>query len=246
MKHVLFVLGLFLLSLPAFAQEYIIKENWWMDFSGEWAGEPFMLSLNSAGEGNVVGTYCDASYDEKVRLEGTESDGHLQLDARVKDTLIGKIEGHIDSETQVFSAGFVPVDEHVVIPLELQYSTGSYGTPDSRYADFAATDVEVEAFAAQIKQALQTRDYAWLAQNLAYPFNTSVKTGKNIVVKSASEFEKRKEEILPQTLVEKSRTWQTCNLWSNHNGVMLGNGEIWIKPTPLANTALKISNIHAY
>jgi hypothetical protein len=94
--------------------------------------------------------------------------------------------------------------------------------------DFPGSDTQLETFAKDLIIAFQTNDKEWLSQNINYPLPIYFENKKPLEIKTPQEFKAKFEQIATKELLTKIIDWKTCNLFSNHSGVMLGRGEIWI------------------
>lgn len=224
------IIALFtMLGISAIAQEEIIRQDWWKTYSGELNGQEMTLSLNRGSDNKIVGSSCDLKQGYKVNLRGSEYGNSLRLKAMIHDSIIGTFDGYlIRKEDDFYRGDYRPVHQDTAYHFNLKYSAGSYGTAEKKYIDFAGTDAQLEQFAENIIVASITQDKEWLSQKMGYPMPVYLENKEKITITSPKQFIEKYEQIATQALLNKMRDWKTCNLFSNHSGVMLGSGEIWI------------------
>lgn len=211
------------------SQELIIRKDWWKTFSGEINGKQMAISVNRTQDGLIVGSSCDILENQKVQLTGRDEENFLSLKAKIKDSIIGSFEGKVRRlEDDFYEGNYTITATQEVFPYKLKYTSGSWGTPDKRYMDFPGTDQQLEDFAQQLLDAFAENNTTWLSQHMGYPLPVYLEDKKQLTITSPSQFIEKYEQIATKTLLDKMTSWKTCNLSSNHSGVMLGRGEIWI------------------
>lgn len=212
-----------------FSQELIIEKNWWKSFSGAINDQQITISIIRTQEDLIVGSTCDILKNEKVQLTGTEKANFLSLKAKINDSLIGTFEGKLSRLEDDFFEGYYTISEtQKKFPFKLKYSSGSYGTPEKRYVEFPGTDQQLEDFAQQIFDSFLENNKVWLSQHAQYPLPVYLENKKKLTIHNPQEFIQNYNQIATAALLDKITTWESCNLSSNHSGVMLGRGEIWI------------------
>ncbi len=229
MKIFIVFLLILLNTSSVLAQEQIIEKDWWKTYSGELNGQEIVLSVNRGSDNKIVGSTCDLIQGHKVNLIGNEYGNSLRLNAMINDSIIGTFDGYLIRKDDDFYKGeFKPVGKDASYTFDLKYSSGSYGTTEKRYVDFPGTDTQLEQFAKDLILAFNTKDKEWLSQKMYYPLPVYLKNKTKLTITSPIQFIEEYEQIATQTLLGKMTSWKTCNLSSNHSGVMLGRGEIWI------------------
>lgn len=83
---------------------------------------------------------------------------------------------------------------------------------------------EVEAFAAQVKQQIVSHDWKGLSGNISYPITVGDTTYQNSDEFAAGNF----EDSLSQKFVDAVEAETCTDMFCNWQGIMLGNGEVWI------------------
>lgn len=219
-----------------FSQENNIRQDWWKTYSGELTGKGKLngkvikISLNRGSDNTIVGSSCDLLAGGKAALTGTEYGYNLRLQATThNDSLIGTFYGLLSrGEDDIYRGEYKHYDGEESYAFTLKYTQGSWGTIEKQYVDFPGTDEGLEAFAAKIITAFQTNDIEWLSRHAQFPLPVYLENKKQITIKTRVEFVSKFDQIATETLLNKITDWKTCNLFSNHSGVMLGRGEIWI------------------
>lgn len=249
MRTIVLLVLFIIYSNTVISQNEIVQSNWWTTFSGEINNRAVELSINKANNDSIVGSICNLNDHSKVILTGTESNNILSLIATVKDSVIGSFNGKLVRVDDDFFEGSYSTSSNTY-PFKLIYSKGAYGTPEKRYVDFLGTDEQLETFAKDVITAFQENNKIWLSQHVLYPFNVYLSNKQVLVLNSPDEFIRSYDKIATTVLLNKMKDWSICNLWSNHNGVMLGRGEIWIWfDTDLASEQepmFKIKNVMTY
>ena len=81
---------------------------------------------------------------------------------------------------------------------------------------------EYKSFFFKLKKAINANDKIEISNMISYPLKT-----QNRVIKSNSEFVNFYDEVFPEALKTLIRNQKYANLFSNSQGVMIGNGDIW-------------------
>lgn len=84
---------------------------------------------------------------------------------------------------------------------------------------------EVEAFAKQVKEELLAKDLPKLAEKIAYPI---VIDGVTYEDASAFENEKVEELLSDENFYESIEAEECVDLFCNYQGIMMGEGQVWI------------------
>jgi hypothetical protein len=83
-------------------------------------------------------------------------------------------------------------------------------------------------FMQKVKNAIAESDKEWLANHIHYPLNTTLNGQKKIIVKNRQQLIDNFEQIFFPAYKEQIEKHSVSDLFSNWQGTMLGNGEIWI------------------
>jgi hypothetical protein len=83
---------------------------------------------------------------------------------------------------------------------------------------------EVEAFATIVKKQILDKDWVGLSENIAYPITVEGVTYNDSNAFSAGDFSTLYSDDFVKALENESCTGMFCN----YQGIMLGNGQVWI------------------
>lgn len=102
----------------------------------------------------------------------------------------------------------------------------------------------VESFAATVRQQILDKDWSALADNIAFPITVGDRSYANKDEFVAADW----SSILSAEFFESIENESCENLFCNYQGIMLGNGEVWIsEPLDASNKSmgLKVIAINA-
>jgi hypothetical protein len=83
------------------------------------------------------------------------------------------------------------------------------------------------AFMTTVQQDVATHNAADLATLLRYPFKSTIK-GKEVSIKIPTDFIQNYDNIITPAVAETIKNQRYEDLFVNYQGVMFGNGELWI------------------
>jgi ketosteroid isomerase-like protein len=84
-----------------------------------------------------------------------------------------------------------------------------------------------QAAIGKLQTAVAAKDAAAVAALVSYPINVAV-AGKKTVIKNADAFVQNYEKIVTPTIASAVTTQKYGELMVNAQGVMFGNGEVWL------------------
>ena len=87
---------------------------------------------------------------------------------------------------------------------------------------------ETAEFMQKVKNAIAENDKEWLANHIRYPLNTTLNGEEKITVENKQQLIDNFEQIFYPAYKEQIEKHSLSDLFSNWQGTMLGNGEIWI------------------
>jgi hypothetical protein len=237
MKQTLIV---FLFGLTFFTGKcQSFEEGWWQTFEGKIGTASVQLSLYNLGGEQLKGNYCYLKHETKLQLDGNNDNGKVKLIETMNGKVTGYFFGSIDKEDS-FTGTWTDSAKTRNIPFRLHLEWASAApTYSHRYTSLSETDTQVEAFMAKTKAAILKGDKQWLADNIHYPIMVSV-NGKRTSIKTKEQFFNNFDGIVSQSYKNNVGAECTCNLFSNIQGVMLGNGEIWIDDFATAKGKVKL------
>jgi len=229
-KHIILIFLLFAVSI--FCQAFEFDTNKWTDFEGTLGNAKIQLSIYRLDNGQLKGNYCYKKYESKIQLTGQMTGDKIEI----TEFLNGKPNGHF--EGKVFTDNLDRFEgtwtdssktKSVEFKLTLQSICGS--DYSHRYSDFYGTDDDVEKFMKYIKTSILNGDKEWIANHVRYPIKTTIKE-KAITIKTKAQLIENFDQIFHQEFKDMIKSFCTCNMFSNYQGVMLGNGQIWINNKP--------------
>ena len=83
-----------------------------------------------------------------------------------------------------------------------------------------------KAFFQEIKQAIESHDAKWIAENINLPLNVNI-NGKKFSIKTEKSFIKNYDNIITTTIVEAVRLQDENDKFKHWQGIMIGRGQIW-------------------
>jgi hypothetical protein len=109
------------------------------------------------------------------------------------------------------------------VPASAQTVADVNATIDSVLGDHAAYEEAIGA----IKFAIAEGDAAGVATWVSYPITVSV-GGEDVVLENEEQFVDRYDGFMTDDIVEAVATQDYENLFVNADGVMFGNGQLWL------------------
>jgi hypothetical protein len=214
------------------AWSFTFEANQWHNFAGKLKGKMVYLALFQTNDGVVKGSYSDCDGNSKVILSGKLTGKQIKLNGYLKGKIIEVFDlKNISDSTDKLQGTFVSNGkERFNVSFRFE-STGS-GNLEHKYADFYGVDDDVEQFMAGIKTAVKEGNKTWLAKNVHYPIVVNIGSNKKQTIKNQTQFLQQYNKIFNPVYKKKILESCTCNLFANYNGVMLGDGEIWINQKP--------------
>lgn len=83
-------------------------------------------------------------------------------------------------------------------------------------------------FVKQLQRAVKNRDQTWVADHILYPLTVSI-DGKPAVIKTRKAFLENYDAIINRDVKWAILNQDLDNIFKSSEGIMLGNGEVWIK-----------------
>jgi len=171
----------------------------------------------------ITANYITQNDNTEVNLTGTLDNQTLNLVIIENSKIFGTLTGTINSDGTISGKYDADGDDsNGTFSLSLVHSLGD--TFETRYSGFNTE--EVEAFAQKIKSDIVSDNVSEVSNRIDYPINVSI-NGVLTEIKSAQEFEQHYSEIISLDLKDKISGAYTRYLFSNFQGIMLGDGEIW-------------------
>lgn len=228
MKKIFLVAYLFI-QASVFSFSLDLELNQWYDFTGKLDDKSIKLSFYTLKAGKLIGSYCSTANEPKVLLSGSVKGNEIYLTAslngKITSELIGKIftddMDRLEVSWRKSAGGAKSMYKAVLLSV-------TAGTESKRYAHVLGTDASVEQFVSDVKKAVFKGDKIWLAANLFYPLKVSISEKLTLNLKNKNQFLLQYDKIF--TAAFKSAIGKTFshNHFNNYQGVMIGDGEIWI------------------
>jgi hypothetical protein len=207
------------------------------DYEGTLGEAPIQLSICFFENDEYwTGSYCYKKYENKIQLAGGINDGQMELTEFLDGSPNGYFKGKLittDTDdrfegTWTDASGAKQLDFN----LTLKSSVG-YNEPEQRYSDFSESEEVVEKFMKKIKLSIKNSDKEWVADNIRYPLNTTLNGKEKITIKNKQQLIDNFEQIFYPAYKEEINKHCVCNMFYNSQGIMLGNGDIWINGTEI-------------
>lgn len=232
---------LFLFSLSTLCNAFDLDINKWTNFEGTIGKTSIQLSLFRLENDQILGNYCYKKYENKIQLSGQINSDKLVLIEFINGKPNGRFEGKIFSDNAGRIEGtWTDLSNTKTIEFKLTLQSISGNNFEHRYADLYGTDEEVENFMKQVKTSILNGDKKWIANHISYPIKTNIYKNKAITITTKNQLIENFDLIFHQAYKDTIQSLCVCNMFSNYEGVMLGNGQIWIYNKP--NSSKENSN----
>lgn len=181
-------------------------------------------------EKDIVGTYYYKKYGNEIRLKGKSGKENIVLyeyDENGKNTgifqgtmsTVDKIEGTWISSDNKTSYQFVLYLESIINGAE-------YGKRYSLAVD-NKSDQDIENFFSKIQSYIVNDNKVQLAEEINYPINVKI-NGELTKIKNKDDLIKNYDQIFNVDYKQLISNSPTKYLFVNYQGIMLGEGYIWI------------------
>jgi hypothetical protein len=225
----IFLVAYLLVQTSVLSFSLDLEINQWYDFTGKLNDKSIKLSFYTLKAGKLIGSYCSIANEPKVLLSGNVKGNEIyftaSLNGKITDELTGKIFTDDQDRLEV-TWHKMPNGEKIIFKSVLLSVTT--GTSAKRYTHVLGSDAAVEQFVANVKKAISKGDKIWLADNLFYPLKVRISEKLVLNLKTKNQFLLQYDKIF--TVEFKSALSKTFshNHFNNYQGVMIGDGEIWI------------------
>jgi len=208
---------------------------------------PIRVSIYPLGK-DIVGTYYYEKHGNEIRLQGKSGEKNIVLyeyDEMGKNTgifqgtmlTVDKIEGTWISSDNKMSYPFVLSLESIIPGVE-------YGKRYSKVVD-NKSDQDVENFVSKIQNYIVNDNKVQLAEEIKYPINVKI-NGNVMKIQDKDDLIKNYDQIFRVDYKQVISNLPTKYLFVNFQGIMFGNGEIWINDVidPGSNSKLMVIAIN--
>jgi hypothetical protein len=225
----IFLVAYLLVQTSVFSFSLDLELNQWYDFTGKMDDKSIKLSFYTLKAGKLIGSYCSIANEPKVLLSGNVRGNEIYLTAslngKITDELIGKIFTD-DQDRLELNWRKIPSDKKSIYKAVLLSVTA--GTADKRYSHIVGSDAAVEEFVSDVKKAVAKGDKIWLANNLFYPLKVRISEKLALNLKSKNQFLLQFDKIFTADFKSAVSKTYSHNHFNNYQGIMIGDGEIWI------------------
>jgi hypothetical protein len=218
-----------LVQASVFSFSLDLELNQWYDFTGKLNDKSIKLSFYTLKAGKLIGSYCSIANEPKVLLSGNVKGNEIYLTASLNGKITDELTGKIftdDQDRLEVTWHKMPNGERIIFKSVLLSVTT--GTSAKRYAHVLGSDSAVEQFVANVKKAISKGDKIWLADNLFYPSKVRVSEKLVLNIKSKNQFLLQYDKIFTTEFKSALSKTFSHNHFNNYQGVMIGDGEIWI------------------
>ncbi len=227
------ILTFLLFTLSTLCHAFDFDTNKWTDFEGTLGKASIHLSLYRLDNGQLKGNYCYKKYESKIQLTGQITGDKIVITEFLNGKPNGRFEGKVFTDNlDRFEGTWTDSSNTKSIEFKLTLQSICGSDFDHRYSDFYGIDDDVEKFMKRVKTSILSGDKEWIANHISYPLKTTVFKDKAITIKNKKQLIDNFDQIFHQEFKDKIKSFCVCNMFNNYQGVMLGNGEIWINNRP--------------
>lgn len=206
-----------------------LMQGMYNDYEGKLGELDISLSIYSFENGELKGNYCYLKNDTRITLTGKIVDNKIELTEFVNDKPTGHFEGKVFTDTKDrFEGTWTDNSKTNKLIFKLTLGSGVSASFGYRYSHYG-TEESIENFMKRVKTAILTKDKQWLANNIHYPIKVHLEGTNEILIKGKNQLLENYDAIFYPAFVEKIKSLCTCNLFNNWQGIMLGDGQIWIE-----------------
>jgi hypothetical protein len=228
MKRFFVVLFLFLHSgVLLFSLD--LELNHWYDFQGKLGDKNIQLSFFTLPSGKLVGSYCSFSNESKIVLKGKVIGNDIFLTASINGEISSELKGKVFTDDQdrleLTWKNLLKNEEFMFKSVLMAVTAGTF---KKRYTHIAGTDAALEAFVIALKGAVAKNDKSWMGDRIFYPLQVRVSDKSTLVIKNKSQWLSLYPKIFTPSFKERISLTFSHNLFNNYQGVMVGDGQLWI------------------
>lgn len=249
-------LALLACSLPCNAgpatQPIQIKPGTVIEYRGDIDSLPIGLTLRVGGDSTTVdGCYFYDKYCKDIRIKGKidgrviriqEYDGEKATASFVGEFPVTdpqhRFRGELQAEVIVghWSGG----PKRLPFRLTATYS-GSWQRGERYLAAGFDDEKVVDDFISRFRQSVLDDDVGRVASMLRYPVRVLIH-GKHVTIRDAESLRREYDRIFRPPFVDRIRMSPPCHLFARDQGVMLGNGEVWVAPVDKRPAVVALNN----
>lgn len=211
------------------------NKSWIYDFEGNLGSSEIQLSIYIPDSGEILkGSYCYKKYETRIQLVGKLKGNQIELTEFLKGKPNGRFSGRVFTDNlDRFEGTWTDSSGTKQIEFKMTLKSACYANSwNHRYSDFSGTDDEIEKFMKEVKYSIFNGNKDWIANHIQYPLTTTLNGRKKIIIKNRKQLIESFEQIFYPAFKDKLKSFCVCNMFNNYQGIMLGNGEIWIIESP--------------
>jgi len=208
---------------------------------------PIQMSIYPL-EKDIVGTYYYEQHGNEIRLQGKSGEKNIVLyeyDEMGKNT--GIFQGTMLSVDKI-EGTWISSDNKMRYPFVLSLVSSipgvEYGKRYSKVVD-NKSDQDVGNFVSKIQNYIVNNNKVQLAEEIRYPINVKI-NGNVIKIQDKDDLIKNYDQIFRVDYKQVISNLPTKYLFVNFQGIMFGDGEIWINDVidPGSNSKLMVIAIN--
>ncbi|WP_333888750.1 hypothetical protein [Sphingobacterium siyangense] len=219
-----------MLDLSGFAREGVVAEPGWYFYSGKIEMSPVTLSMYVDHKNITKGNLCFVrNADEHIAFTGKKVGDSFILytktsNVRFKNTKLTFTHKNPHSNNTIKNATIENEGRSKLMELTFDgFDPNSY----KRKYQLDKSNEEVELFFYNIKNSINDDNKYELAKLIEFPISVHVKN-RNMEMSNAQEFVRNYTAVFNPGFKRKIQQACTCDLRANAQGVMLGEGIIWV------------------
>lgn len=225
----IFLVAYLLVQTSVFSFSLDLELNQWYDFTGKMKDKSIQLSFFTLKSGKLIGSFCSLTNEPKVILSGSVKGNEIYLTASVNGKITDELTGKIFTDDQDrLELTWRKMPAAVKSVYKAVLSSVTAGSEGKRYSHVLGSDAAVEQFVINVKKAVSKGDKIWLAANLFYPLKVRISEKSTVVLKNKNQFLLQYNKIFTTGFTSAMNKTFSHNLFNNYQGVMIGDGEIWI------------------
>jgi hypothetical protein len=242
----IFLIAYLLIQASVFSFSLDLELNQWYDFTGKLDNKSIQLSFYTLKSGKLIGSFCSITNEPKVLLSGNVKGNEIYLAASLNGKITDELTGKIFTDDQDrLEVSWRKMPGGVKSIYKAVLSSVTAGTEVKRYSHIVGSDAAVEEFVSDAKKAISKGDKIWLAANLFYPLKVRISEKSSVVLKNKNQFLLQYDKIFTTGFKSALNNTFSHNLFNNYQGVMIGDGKLWINNTLNASEAKPIFQIIA-
>jgi hypothetical protein len=242
----IFLVAYLLVQSSVFSFSLDLELNQWYDFTGKLDNKSIQLSFYTLKSGKLIGSFCSITNEPKVLLSGNVKGNEIYLTASLNGKITDELTGKIFTDDQDrLEVSWRKMPGGVKSIYKAVLSSVTAGTEGKRYSHIVGSDAAVEEFVSDAKKAISKDDKIWLAANLFYPLKVRISEELVLNLKSKNQFLLQYDKIFTTEFKSALSKTFSHNHFNNYQGVMIGDGKLWINNTLNASEAKPIFQIIA-